>query len=387
MLSREAALMQSTPVNNIFISEYMRGAPDGFVSVYLYALMCCTTPQLYSDIGEALGMEHSEVDRALNYWQAKGLIELVEGDERTVRFLSFSLDAPAPTRENSEFVIAVQKLLNGRALTSGELSRIYDWLDIFKMDEACALMLIRYCVELKGSRVSVAYMDAVAKTWTAANVLDAAAAEAYISDCNELSGGAQAILRRWRKGRRPTEDELALYKQWLAWGFDAETISAACTEMTGADNPSFKYLNSILESFRMSGAHDPAAVRELMKKRDEAGELARLIFARAGIKRAPSLKEVEQIQQFTDVRHMGAELLLYAAECSRDAAQPFSRFRKFIDDWYDAGVKTVLDAQRAIETAPATAAKQKKASGFIQRAYGAEQLKSIGIKLIDDEDE
>lgn len=39
-----AALFDSTPVENMFITEYMLRAPGDFVKVYLYALMLCYHP-------------------------------------------------------------------------------------------------------------------------------------------------------------------------------------------------------------------------------------------------------------------------------------------------------------------------------------------------------
>ena len=40
-----AAVFDATPVDNMFITEYMLRAPGDFVKVYLYALMLCSHPQ------------------------------------------------------------------------------------------------------------------------------------------------------------------------------------------------------------------------------------------------------------------------------------------------------------------------------------------------------
>ena len=382
-LKRDAALSFATPVSNIFIMEYMPSAPEGYVKVYLYGLMCVGAPVLAGDAASALGMEDKAVEEALIYWQARGLVELMDTDPVTVRYASLSLGAPAPTRESAEFIGSIQGALCGRSLSSSELEKIYDWIDIFGMDEACAVMLARWCAQNKGPKVSVNYMDAVAKSWANAGALTAEAAEAYLADYSELTSGAQAILKRWRMGRRPTEDELALYKQWRGWGFDDAAISAACSEMTGAYKPSFKYLNSILESYRLSGAGDTAAIQELMKKRDAAAELLRLCFERAGIKRAPSSKDIEQMQIWRDARHMDGELILLAADYARDSSQPFNKLRRTLDDWYSAGVKTVAEGRSAHRAQ----GDRRAATGYLQRTYTPDELKNLGVKLLDDEDE
>ena len=56
MFSNEHAMMEMTPVENIFIAEYMPKAPDDSVKVYLYGLMLCRNPYMDAeDIQLALG--------------------------------------------------------------------------------------------------------------------------------------------------------------------------------------------------------------------------------------------------------------------------------------------------------------------------------------------
>ena len=56
--SRTAALLNATPVQNLFIAEYMPKAPDAYVKVYLFGLMQCFNPALaQEDMGLSLGME------------------------------------------------------------------------------------------------------------------------------------------------------------------------------------------------------------------------------------------------------------------------------------------------------------------------------------------
>ena len=72
-----AALFDSTPVENMFITEYMLRAPGDFVKVYLYALMLCyhPTPRMsLSSMAKDLDMQEEDVDRAFKYWARDGLV-------------------------------------------------------------------------------------------------------------------------------------------------------------------------------------------------------------------------------------------------------------------------------------------------------------------------
>ena len=76
--SRWAAMLQATPVQNMFLVEYMPKAPDAYVKVYLYGLMQCCTPALAQDsLEEALDMDAQAVAEAFVYWQAQGLVSIL----------------------------------------------------------------------------------------------------------------------------------------------------------------------------------------------------------------------------------------------------------------------------------------------------------------------
>ena len=72
------ALYDVTPVENIFLLEYMPYAPGDYVRVYLYGLMLCRYPDregTAESMAKALNMEAGQVLDALRYWEKKGLLE------------------------------------------------------------------------------------------------------------------------------------------------------------------------------------------------------------------------------------------------------------------------------------------------------------------------
>ena len=58
--SEGAAMFDVTPIENMFLLEYLPTAPDGYLRVYLYARMLCLHPELggeMADVAKALHME------------------------------------------------------------------------------------------------------------------------------------------------------------------------------------------------------------------------------------------------------------------------------------------------------------------------------------------
>ena len=68
-----------TQVENMFINEYMVGAPGEYVKVYLFALMYAQLGVTFSneDIAKQLSMEIEDVLKAWTYWEKMGIIRKV----------------------------------------------------------------------------------------------------------------------------------------------------------------------------------------------------------------------------------------------------------------------------------------------------------------------
>lgn len=400
MFSNEHAMMEMTSVENIFIAEYMPKAPDDSVKVYLYGLMLCRNPYMDAeDIQLALGLDEQAVIEAFFYWEKQGLIRVVGEDPVQIRYLTLRQhavsSAPSPVMEYAEHVAALNSVFTARTLSSTELRHMLDWVEVFGMDKDAMAAVAEYCVAMKGQKVSVNYMDAVAKSWAEAGILTKEKAMEHIKAMAERASGAQKLLNRWRISRKPTQDELNMYEKWTkGWGFDDESIQAACVEMTGAYKPSFNYLDAILESYRHSGAVSATEVDEYLKKKDAAREtvreLTRLIFERAGIKRAPKSNEREQVERWNGEWNLPAELLLYAADCAKNSSTPFAQVRRLASQWHEDGVSTLSAARERMQDADQSAkkgAKKKDARAlrYSQRSYSDDDLKHILVDFMDDD--
>ncbi|NCB31944.1 MAG: hypothetical protein EOM66_11130, partial [Clostridia bacterium] len=227
--AREALPLESTPVDNLFILEYMPAASGTQLSVYLYGLMMCRYPA-FSDmpIGDALGLSNEEVLQAFAYWQREGLLRILSADPLEVEYVSPSQRSSQPVivpGKYHQLIQAAQQLFAPRALRAAELRRLYDWIEVYAFEESVVLELISHCLHHKGPRVSMSYMDAVARAWADAGVHTAEDAKAHAAAHEEMTGGAAMILKRWNKSRRPTQDELDLYEKWGVAGIKVDFMN------------------------------------------------------------------------------------------------------------------------------------------------------------------
>ena len=161
-----AALFDSTPVENMFITEYMLRAPGDFVKVYLYALMLCYHPSprmSLSAMAKDLDMQEEDVERAFKYWARDGLVRQV-GDN-PVCFTLANLKQLTLTQaenpgdklynqKNVQLIQEAERILN-RQLNVSEKNVILDWRDVLELPEEVVLMLLQIEMENSGGHVSL----------------------------------------------------------------------------------------------------------------------------------------------------------------------------------------------------------------------------------------
>ena len=115
------------------------------------------------------------VIEAFFYWEKQGLIRVVGEDPVQIRYLTLRQhavsSAPSPVMEYAEHVAALNSVFTARTLSSTELRHMLDWVEVFGMDKDAMAAVAEYCVAMKGQKVSVNYMDAVAKSWAEAGIL------------------------------------------------------------------------------------------------------------------------------------------------------------------------------------------------------------------------
>lgn len=397
-VTKEHDLFGSTAVSNTFITDYMPSAPDNAVKVYLYGLMLNSDPGSdAADMETALGLSPEQVLDAFRYLEKQGLVRIIDSGGVIIQYLCVNKQATysAARGRYAELVGKLQAVLGTRNLSGAELQKIFDWIDIFKFEPDAAVEIVRHCVEIKGCRVNINYMDAVAKRLAAERFLSLE----DVSECFRIEAdamtGAAAILKRWRLSRRPTDDELEMYSKWInEWGFTDESIEYACREVVGSDRPTFKYLDAILSNYHDSGNISAESMIELSHEQDVIAEIARRIYMAAGLSsRNPGSAQRQQVEIWYKDWKMPPELMYYAAEVASSSVHPFAEAKKLLAKWHSEGISGVSAAKdymgrmnRRPEATGRSANKKtvNKALKYDQRSYSMDELKKLGIDFGED---
>ena len=384
-------LLEVTPVENIFIAQFMPLAPELAVKAYLYGLMLLSgAGNASEDIAKALGCSDTDVLAAFSYWEAAGIVKIIAGEPLQVQYLNIKnalIGSGANTRGavHGGYVKKLQAVFGTRVISGAELSKLYDWIEVFGFEEDASVLIAKHCLDIKGAKTPIAYMDTVARTLASKNCLSFDAVSEHFESERKISGGVSAILKRWHQRRPPTEDEIALYEKWTAgWGFDDESIDIALSKMVTAQKPSFGYLDSILEEWHREGNIDREAIEKLQKREDEIYELARRSFKLAGLRSKPSAEQRMQFSEWCDKKKIDPDMILLAAELSQNDVRPYACMKRLIGEWYQKGIGSADEARKYYESGAFRKkdTKNGRALNYMQgRKYTRDDLKKLGISL------
>ena len=289
-----ALLWDATAVSNAFLCEFMPAAPDGYVKVYLYGLMYAHGGMLeeegvLDDLAKALEMHRADVEQALRYWERCRLLSRVQDQPPVYRFASVQqallMKQSAPQdRPYEEFARALCDLFGSRRQLHGsETVLAYEWVEQQKLPPEVVIMLIRHMISTRGIKFPFKDAQKVVNELCEQNARTPEAAEAVFSRSEAAWKGAKKILSRFNVHRAPTMDEIDLYVKWTTeWGFAPKAVESACAETTKGD-PSFAYLDKILQGIReRSGGRATTAAqveKQIAGERDETVRVREMLSA------------------------------------------------------------------------------------------------------------
>ncbi|MCE5189525.1 MAG: DnaD domain protein [Eubacteriales bacterium] len=388
--SLDAARRNFTPVDNRFLLDHLPYASERCIRVYLYGLMLCHAgANAETSLSDALGLSEQEITEAYSYWQQEGLVRIRGEKPLVVEYLDLE-----PTEAGgvvpgkyASLVSALASLTAPRQFDYRELKHVYDWIEVYGLDEEAVLELVSHCLDQKGRRVSVNYIDAVARTWSEEGVKTREAARAHLARYELKKHGASEILRQWNKQRKPTRDETALYDKWVSeWGFTPEAVLAALPKLTVSGTPNFVYLDELLDSLRKEGQLSKPDIERADAKSAEEQVFARLVFERAGKLEPATRTQRAQISMYLKDYGMPRELMLFGAEQCRGANEPFGMMKKLWNEWHDAGINTIAGAQQQLEARANTRKPKPQGRQYPQHDLTDEQLEHLLVDLDKDLD-
>lgn len=353
-------LFDATPVENLFVQEYLPGAKGDYVKVYLYGLMHTYHPTAGMNLAvmaRDLMLTEEEVLTAYRYWERKGLVVRTADNPPAFRYVNakqllFMRQFPQEDKQYTQFADALYAAFGeDRKLHGQETSLAYEWVEELKLPPEVVLMMVQHLIATRGKNFSFKSAQKLAVQLAEEHVYTIEDAEIVLSRSQVLLEGTQKILRRLgRRRHQPSEDEVALYRKWtLEWGYDHDAIEAACKETTKGD-PTMAYLDGILNGLRSRNAKTPATASQvektLLREREEAAPVKELfrVLGLAGLAvNEGTLSVYRQMRELA-----GHDVILLAAREAARAGGRLDDVLKLVATWHDKGLTSPAQVEEYI---------------------------------------
>ncbi len=326
-----------TGVENIFINEYMAGAPGDFVKVYLFALMYAElgVDLTNEDIARNLSMEHEDVLKAWNHWEKMGAIRKVRRDPddkfsydvefKVLREQLYGEKEPrrqAVSDQNVQSYMADKDIQNmfseiekiaGRVISGTEMMEILSWINDYNATPEIIVYGYEYCIRRK--KKNIKYIGAVVNNWAAEGMRDVETVEKYLSGLEKKQHLYSRVFQALGFSRHATEEERRIMDSWFdSMGFSLEKVLSACSKTSGISNPNINYVNKVLINWYEEQQSGKVGRRKELTTGDIMNYYA---FLRQTETQEAEQRREEVYDRVPRIREIDKEINGYSAELSK----------------------------------------------------------------------
>ncbi|MBQ8506349.1 MAG: DnaD domain protein [Clostridia bacterium] len=343
--SEGAAMFDVTPIENMFLLEYLPTAPDGFLRVYLYARMLCLHPELGGEIGDvarALRMDEDAVFNAFSYWERQGLVERLTDRPPTYAIRPLKVGAVQTEMDRDyykyrEFNANMQDLFGSQLLHPSQYEMASDWLNVLGFSQDAVLKLLEYELQHGGKQPASVFKraDKRAADWAERGIKTLEDVERAISYDEGVYSMANRVMKQFSMSRKPTMNELDCVRRWISeWKLTEEDVVAACALTTKSRSPSIAYLDAILRARVESGEDDAryAELKGIMKELNPRNAV-------------PTAEQVKVYKRWLEEGFERETILLAAKRCAGKNWHSFVKLEEMLGEWAENNARSLARAE------------------------------------------
>lgn len=312
MLETTEIDLGDTPIENIFINDFMPMANGTFVKVYLlgYKYAHDNDREIIVDnntIAKHLDIPLTDVLNAWDFWEKKGIIEKIYTDEENkfeykVKFLNlkqlyiknnykiFTHQEETASRSYSctvedlidaNQIPTINQMFNNidyimrRPLYPNEKQKVLEWIHNYNMNPDIIEKAFFYGIEKKGKR-NINYIGGIIRNWYDQGITNIEAYQEYLRKNDEKYFRYERVMKYLGNVNRiPTESERKVIDKWFQkYGFSMDLVLKGCENSKKTANPSISYIDGILTSWYEKGIKTVDEIEE-KDKRPEKVEITR----------------------------------------------------------------------------------------------------------------
>lgn len=257
-------LFSTTPISDLFFTEYLSESNGDFIKVYLYIIFLSKYNKdiKVNDLSKKLALNFKTIQDALKYWEDLGVItkkntgyilnnlQEMELHKLYKPRLSSAINTEE-TNKNKYRASAIENINNSffQGIMSPSWYHDIDlWFKKYHFDEQVMIALFNYCFER--SALHRNYIQTVAEAWYNNHITTFNDLDLYYQKQEKLNRMKKDITKKLGLSRNLTEYEEEYIKKWMVdFSYGLDIIELALKKTTSKSNFSFDYIDKIISDW------------------------------------------------------------------------------------------------------------------------------------------
>ena len=346
-VSDEIAKKAFTYVENKFITKYLPILDPVAIKVYLYSLYLYQsgmTSCTLEEFSAKLNITSDETRSYFEYLEEFELVSIISFSPFEVKILDAENISGTPKKfkpeKYADFTKAVQSIIKGRMISTNEFREYFLMLEDYGFEQNALIMIIAYCVNLKGDNIRLQYIKKVAKSFAEDGVTTTKKVEEKLSAYTTSTNSLLSIFKAAGISRQPDVDDDKLYKKWTAeLGFDDNAIIVCAKKFKVKTT---EKLDCTLEELYKNKKFDVKEIEDYCNNKVAVYSAATEIAKALGVYMQNSAPYVENyVNVWCDLGFNFNALKSVADYCFTNGKKSFEDMNDFVRKLYDNG--TVSD--------------------------------------------
>lgn len=296
-----------TPIENIFINDYMPMANGTYVKVYLLGYKYAHDKDSNIDvtnntIAKHLDIPLTDVLNAWGFWEDKGIIEKLSEhkDDKfdyKIKFLNLKqlyiknnykiMNTGEETKAKSytcsvkdlvdaNNIPAINEMFNSidyimrRQLVPNEKQKILEWVHNYNMNPDIIEKAFFYSVETKGKR-NIGYINGIIRNWYDKGITNMEVLTEHFKLTDKKHYRYDQVMKHLGYGNRlPSKSEMEVMDKWFdEYKFTMDIVLKGCENSKKTSNPSINYINGVLTSWYKKGITTFEEIEEKDKRTEK----------------------------------------------------------------------------------------------------------------------
>ncbi|MGN1103624.1 MAG: DnaD domain protein [Candidatus Coproplasma sp.] len=329
----------TTSVENKFISKYLPELEPVAVKVYLFALYLAQAEQgnyTIEDFAIKLNIPEDKILEYFDYLSEWELIAITSRSPLEIKILDCDNYYGKPKKLHPEkfdgLYEEIQAIISERMVSQDEYREYLILLEEYGLERNALVMIINYCVNLKGTDIRFAYIKKVVKNFCDDGDVTVSKVEERLSSYTLSTTALLKIFSACSIKRSPEVEDGELYKKWQSLGFSDEAIfcAAKCFK-----TKSIEKLDVVLGELANNRKFDEKEIADFKKNQDSLYSNVKEIAKTLGVYISEATPYVERYYSiWVDYGYSADVLKAIASHCFTSGRNSFDLMNDFIEGLY-----------------------------------------------------